>query len=137
MATNASEAHNQTNAQLKSPTPRPIAACGAMRPRARTSLNSHAATAAQTPPTTKNLSRALPSSETPRRPNSRLRPANGLRREKSGVSARGLKFQPPSNTEDSNTSPTSAPNTGNTAITALVPASPSDAAIESVLRNDV
>jgi hypothetical protein len=81
--------------------------------------------AAQTPPTTEHFNSALPSSDAPCRPNSRFKPASGLKRVKFGAMACGLKFQPPSTTEASNTRPIRVPKTGNSTVSALMQASPS------------
>src|ERR1700730_17955654 len=85
MASNASEAHSQTNDQLKIPTPRPIAERGSIRARPSTSRKVRETIAAHTPPTTASFNSALPSSEAPRRPNSRLMPASGLKRVEAGA----------------------------------------------------
>ena len=70
---------------------------------------------------------------TPCTPNSRPKPASGLIRVKSGVIAAGLKFQPPSITDASNTSAATVPNSGSRAATEPVAASPSEADMESRL----
>src|ERR1700722_8002621 len=111
-ATNASEPHNHTNAELNNTAPRDTAARGSMCPSASTSPKIQLTIPAQTAPTTKHLSRAFASSVTPCSPNRRFSPERGLKREKSGVSACVLKFQPPNTTDASSTMTMSVPNTG-------------------------
>ena len=135
MAIKASEAHSQTNAQLTRPAPRPIAVRGSMCASASTSPKTDDTMAAQTPPTTAHFKRALPSSEAPRKPNSRFIPASGLKREKSGAMACMLKFQPPSASAASTTRAISAPNTGNRTVSALMQASLREPNIPSGSRN--
>src|ERR1700761_2404907 len=135
MATSAREAHSQTKAQLKRPAPWEMAVRGAIFPSRSTSPNIHVTMPAQTAPTRKHFSKALHNSETPCKPNSRLMPESGLKREKSGIIAWVVKFQPPKATDANRIITISAPNTGKTAVNALMQASPKELFIESVVRN--